>query len=88
MCLGAWNSIAPYVTTLLCDGNFPWEKEKGVATISCPDPEGISLELRRVDYRRVVTGRHHAHKLSRKRLHSNPVWVRIAPFRGCSPKGA
>jgi len=49
MCLGAWNAIAPYVTTLLCGGNFPWEKEKGVATIHCPDPKGISLELKRID---------------------------------------
>ena len=49
MCLGAWNSIAPYVTTLLCGGDFSWEDEKGVGTFSCPDPNGISLELRRVD---------------------------------------
>jgi uncharacterized repeat protein (TIGR04076 family) len=48
MCLGAWNAIAPYVTTLLYDGNFPWEKEKGTATIHCPDPKGIALEIRRI----------------------------------------
>jgi len=48
MCLGAWNAIAPYVTTLLCDGNFPWEQDKGVATIHCPDPKGITLRLERV----------------------------------------
>jgi uncharacterized repeat protein (TIGR04076 family) len=49
MCMGAWNAIAPYVTTLRCGGNFPWEKQKGVATIHCPDPKGITLELRRVE---------------------------------------
>jgi uncharacterized repeat protein (TIGR04076 family) len=49
MCLGAWNAISPYVTTLLCGGNFPWEKEKGVATIHCPDPKGITMELRRIE---------------------------------------
>jgi len=49
MCLGAWNAIAPYVTTLLCGGDFPWEKDKGVATIHCPDPTGITLELKRID---------------------------------------
>ncbi|MFC1600834.1 TIGR04076 family protein [Candidatus Sumerlaeota bacterium] len=49
MCLGAWNSIAPYVTALRHGADFPWEKEKGVATIKCPDPEGITLELRRIE---------------------------------------
>lgn len=49
MCLDGWNAIAPYVRTLLCGGDFSWEQEKGVATIHCPDPKGITLELRRVD---------------------------------------
>ncbi len=49
MCMGAWNSIAPYVTALRMGANFPWEKEKGVANIHCPDPKGITLELRRSD---------------------------------------
>jgi hypothetical protein len=43
--------VAPYVTTLLYGGNFPWEKENGVATIFCPDPKGISLELKRIEIR-------------------------------------
>ena len=50
MCLGAWNAIASYVTTLLCDGDFPWEKEKGITMIHCPDPKGITLKLERVDH--------------------------------------
>jgi len=49
MCTGAWNAIAPYLLTLRFGGNFPWEEEKGVATIHCPDPKGITLELRRVE---------------------------------------
>jgi len=49
MCTGAWDAIFPYFLTLLCGGNFSWEKEKGVATIHCPDPKGITLELRRID---------------------------------------
>lgn len=49
MCMGAWSAIAPYLTTLRCGGDFPWEKQKGVATIHCPDPKGITLELRRVE---------------------------------------
>ena len=48
MCLGAWNSIAPYVTTLLYGGNFPWEEGQGHTLIHCPDPEGITLELKRI----------------------------------------
>jgi uncharacterized repeat protein (TIGR04076 family) len=30
-------------------GDFPWEPEMGVATIHCPDPKGIVMELRRMD---------------------------------------
>lgn len=51
ICLGAWNAIAPYVTALRCRANFPWEREEGVATIHCPDPKGITLELRRSEQR-------------------------------------
>jgi len=49
VCIGAWNAIAPYLTSLRHGASFPWEKEEGVATIHCPDPEGITLELRRSD---------------------------------------
>lgn len=48
LCLGAWNAVAPYVTALRFGGDFPWEKEKGYALIHCPDPKGITLELRRI----------------------------------------
>lgn len=53
MCLGAWNSVAPYVTALRFGGNFPWEEEKGYAFIHCPDPKGITLELKRIDHQDV-----------------------------------
>ena len=49
MCMGAWNAIAPYVCTLLYGGNFPWEKEEGYALLHCPDPKGITLELKRIE---------------------------------------
>ena len=49
ICTGAWDAIFPYVLTLLCGGNFSWEKKKGAATIRCPDPKGITLELRRIE---------------------------------------
>lgn len=44
----------PYSLTLLCGGNFHWEKEKGVATIHCPDPKGITLEPRRIEKERFM----------------------------------
>ena len=49
LCIGAWDALAPYVMTLLCGGNFSWESEPGQAEIHCPDPDGITFELRRVD---------------------------------------
>jgi uncharacterized repeat protein (TIGR04076 family) len=49
ICTGAWGAIFPYFLTLLCGGNFSWEEEKGAATIHCPDPKGITLELRRIE---------------------------------------
>lgn len=49
LCLGAWDAIAPYIMTLLCGGDFPWESEPGYAEIHCPDPVGITLELKRTD---------------------------------------
>ena len=48
MCLGAWNAICPYLITLLHGGNFPWESELGHTIIHCPDPKGITLELKRI----------------------------------------
>jgi len=49
MCLGAWNAIAPYVMALRFGTNFPWEPEQGFARVHCPDPKGITFELRRVE---------------------------------------
>ncbi len=49
LCMGAWNAIAPYLTALRYGANFPWEKEAGLITVGCPDPEGITIELRRIE---------------------------------------
>lgn len=49
MCLGAWNAVAPYVTALLYGAKFPWEKEDVPTEIHCPDPKGITLELKRIE---------------------------------------
>jgi uncharacterized repeat protein (TIGR04076 family) len=48
ICVDAWAAIAPYVMTLRCGGDFNWAKENGTAVIHCPDPCGITLELRRM----------------------------------------
>jgi len=49
ICLDAWNSITPYLNALRYDGNFPWEKKKGVVTLHCPDPNGILFEMKRIE---------------------------------------
>ena len=49
MCVDAWTVIAPYVTTLLRGGTFPWEKDEGTVQLHCPDPKGITFLLERVD---------------------------------------
>jgi uncharacterized repeat protein (TIGR04076 family) len=49
ICIGAWDAISPYVMSLWYGGNFPWAEEKGTATIHCPDPKGMTFELRRIE---------------------------------------
>ena len=49
MCLGAWDAVSPYVTTLLWGGRFPWGKKDSAIKIHCPDPKGITLEVRRIE---------------------------------------
>ena len=47
MCLGAWGSVFPYVMVLLCDGKFHWSDDRKRTTVSCADPEGITMEVSR-----------------------------------------
>lgn len=47
-CMAAWQALSPYIMTLLCGGDFAFEDEAGVVNLHCPDPKGITLELRRV----------------------------------------
>ena len=49
VCLGAWNALSPCVIALLRGGDFPWEKAAGHTTIHCPDPKGITFELKRME---------------------------------------
>ena len=49
MCLGAWGAVFPYVMALDMGGEFSWEEVPTKLRISCPDPEGITLEVERVE---------------------------------------
>jgi uncharacterized repeat protein (TIGR04076 family) len=42
ICLGAFGSLLPFITTLRCGGSFPWEKGKDEGTFCCPDPEVVN----------------------------------------------
>jgi uncharacterized repeat protein (TIGR04076 family) len=42
ICLGAFNSLLPYITALRYGGNFPWEEEEGEGTFCCPDPRVVN----------------------------------------------
>jgi uncharacterized repeat protein (TIGR04076 family) len=49
MCAGAYNSVAPAIRTLRLGGEQPWDKDKDVTYVSCPDPEVILIyEVRRL----------------------------------------
>ena len=49
LCMGAFSSLLPYITTLSCGGSFHWEKQEGSGTFCCPDPEVINtFHLQRV----------------------------------------
>jgi len=49
MCAGAYNSVAPAVRLFRLGGEHPWDKDKDVSYVSCPDPEVILIyEVRRL----------------------------------------
>jgi uncharacterized repeat protein (TIGR04076 family) len=48
VCVDAWAAIMPYAMTLRCGGEFGWAKDKGAVEIHCPDPCGITLEVKRI----------------------------------------
>jgi uncharacterized repeat protein (TIGR04076 family) len=43
ICLGAFHSLLPYITTMKYGGSFPWEKNPDVATFCCPDPKIVNV---------------------------------------------
>jgi uncharacterized repeat protein (TIGR04076 family) len=48
MCSLAYNTIYPVALALSVGGTFPWQRDKDVVTIACPDGEVHNIfELRR-----------------------------------------
>ena len=43
MCMSAFGTLFPFITTLKFGGSFPWESEDGVVHIACPDGEICNL---------------------------------------------
>lgn len=49
MCAGAYNSLSPAIRLFRLGGEHPWDKDKDVTYISCPDPESILVyEIKRL----------------------------------------
>ncbi len=49
MCAGAYNSVAPAIRIFRLGGEHPWDSDKDVTYVSCPDPERILIyEVRRL----------------------------------------
>ena len=49
MCGGAYNSVYPAIRTFRLGGEHPWDEDKDVTYISCPDPERqVIYEVRRL----------------------------------------
>jgi uncharacterized repeat protein (TIGR04076 family) len=53
LCVGAFASLLPYLTTLKFGGSFPWEAREGEGTFSCPDHANANaFRLRRLERKR------------------------------------
>jgi uncharacterized repeat protein (TIGR04076 family) len=49
LCPSAFYAAFPYWRTLRFGGEFPWEKDRDVTRVACPDPlNPVVMELRRV----------------------------------------
>lgn len=45
MCMGAFGSLLPFITTLRYGGSFPWEKDPDSGIFCCPDPKVVNTFL-------------------------------------------
>ncbi len=48
ICGFLYNVAFPYIMTLQFGGEFPWETDKDVTTIGCPDNQKVVIEIRRI----------------------------------------
>lgn len=49
MCMAAYNSISPTLRLFRFGGEYPWDKDKDITYLSCPDPDNkIIYEIRRL----------------------------------------
>ena len=42
ICMGAFASLLPFITTLRFGGSFPWEESPDEGTFCCPDPKVVN----------------------------------------------
>jgi len=50
ICMGAFASLIPYITTLRFGGSFPWEPNEDEGTFCCPDPKVVNtFRLKRIE---------------------------------------
>ena len=43
-----YDVLFPYVATLQFGGDFPWEKDKNMFRVGCPDNNKVIMEIKRV----------------------------------------
>jgi uncharacterized repeat protein (TIGR04076 family) len=49
ICLNAFGMLLPNIRTLMYAGSFPWEPDKDMTTICCPDAKNpVVFEVRRI----------------------------------------
>lgn len=49
MCSWAFYSLFPFASALQAGGSFPWEKDKNLSIVACPDPGNpVIFELKRI----------------------------------------
>jgi uncharacterized repeat protein (TIGR04076 family) len=49
MCPGAYNAVAPAIRTFRFGGSHPWNKDKDITYVSCPDPDRcVVYEVKRL----------------------------------------
>ena len=49
MCVSAYNAVAPDIWLFSLGGEHPWDKDKDITEVVCPDPNvGLVFEVKRL----------------------------------------